>query len=408
MRILLVTPVPPQEGGAGAIPVLLHAQLEGLRTAGNEVTLVSGFGEERGEAEAVKRLVASGLDAHFADRRQPASAPARWRRRLRMAFAWSLGRRPWRAIWFADPGVQAILDGLTAMREFDVVVVEDSAMADYRLPAGVPSVLTEHEVLRSRPLRRPPADPRAWPGWVFEERDWHKRPRYQRAAWRRFDRVIAFGRRDAAAIAELAPEVADRVRANPFGLDLPPAPDPDREQDGSVLFTGNFTHQPNRDAARWLAGEIMPAVLDHRPDARLRIVGSCPPAEILDLAGPAIEVVADAPSVEPYIEAAAVIVAPVRTGGGMRMKVLQALGAGKATVTTSRGVEGFDCFEEPPPLAVADEGATFATAVAELLADAGRRREQGRRARDFAARHYSPAAWAARLGALYEEASSGG
>jgi glycosyltransferase involved in cell wall biosynthesis len=405
MRILLVTPVPPQEGGAGAIPVLLHAQLEGLR-ATSEITLVSAIGEEPGEAAAAERLTASGLDVHFANRRRPDRAPARWRRRLRMAVAWGLGRRPWRAIWFADPGVQTILDRLASIREFDVVVVEDSAMADYRLPAGVPSVLTEHEVLQPRPLRPPPVDPRAWPGWAFEERDWRKRPRYQRAAWRRFDRVIAFGRRDAAAIAELAPELAKRVRVSPFGLDLPPAPDSDREQPGSVLFTGNFTHWPNRDAARWLAGEIMPAVLERRPDARLLIAGSSPPAEILDLAGPAIEVVADAPSVEPYIEAAAVIVAPVRSGGGMRMKVLQALAAGKATVTTSRGSEGFDCFEEAPPLAIADDSEGFADAVAELLGDAGRRRELGRQARHFAARHYSPEAWAARLGSLYQEAGS--
>jgi glycosyltransferase involved in cell wall biosynthesis len=397
--------MPPQAAGSGAIPVLLDAQIAGLRER-NEVTLVSAVGEEAGEAEAARRLRDSGLDAHFADRRQPGAPGQRWRRRARMASAWA-GGNPWRAVWFADPGIQAILDRLARSHGFDVAVVEDSAMSSYRLPAGVPSLLTEHEVLRPRPVEWNPGGAKGLPGWAFGELDWRKRPRFQRRAWRRFDRVLAFGRRDAAAIAELAPEVAPRVRVSPFGLSLPPAADPAREQPGSLLFVGNFSHQPNRDAALWLAREIMPALLAQRPEARLRIVGSSPPPEILALASGAVEVIADAPSVEPYTEAAAVVVAPVRVGGGMRMKVLQALGAGKAVVTTSRGSEGFDCFTEPPPLALADEAEGFATTIATLLGEPARRRELGARARSFAEAHYSPTAWASRLERAYEEAIRG-
>jgi polysaccharide biosynthesis protein PslH len=147
----------------------------------------------------------------------------------------------------------------------------------------------------------------------------------------------------------------------------------------------------------------MPAVRARAPEARLRIVGSSPPAAILALAADGVEVFADAPSVAPHVEAAAVVVAPVRTGGGMRMKVLEALAAGKAVVTTSRGSEGFDCFEEPPPLAVADDAAAFAAAVGALLGDPARRGELRDRARDFAERHYGPAAWAERLRKIYAE-----
>ena len=405
MKILIVAPMPPQPAGGGAIPVLLDAQIAGLRER-NEVTLLGAVGEEPGEAEAARRLRDSGLDAHFADRRQPTAARRRWQRRARMASAWG-GGTPWRAVWFADPGIQAILDRLARSHEFDVAVVEDSAMSGYRLPAGVPSLLTEHEVLRPRPVEWSSGPARQWPGWAFGELDWRKRPPFQRRAWQRFDRVLAFGRRDAAAIAELAPEVAARVRVSPFGLALPPATDPGREQLGSLLFVGNFTHQPNRDAALWLAREIMPALLARQPEARLRIVGSSPPPEILALAGGAVEVVADAPSIDPYTEAAAVVVAPVRVGGGMRMKVLQALAAGKATVTSDRGSEGFDCFAEPPPLALADEAEGFAIEIATLLAEPGRRLELGARARSFAEAHFSPTAWAQRLEALYEEAIGG-
>jgi glycosyltransferase involved in cell wall biosynthesis len=234
--------------------------------------------------------------------------------------------------------------------------------------------------------------------------DWRRRPAFQRNAWGHFGRVLAFCNRDAAAIAELAPEVAARVRVSPFGLELPRAADPAREQTGVLLFTGNFTHFPNRDAAAWLANEIMPIVRERQPGAHLRIVGSQPPPETLDLTGPGVDVFPDPPSIEPHMEEASVVVAPVRTGGGMRMKVLQALAAGKAVVTTQRGSEGFDCFGAAPPLRVADTVEGFAEETATLLRDSLHRGELGRRARTFAERHHSPTAWAARLEAVYEDA----
>jgi glycosyltransferase involved in cell wall biosynthesis len=402
MRILIVAPMLPDPDGAGAIPILLHAQLTGLCER-NEVTLVTAIGDEPGEEEAARKLSEAGFDVHTADRRQPRTAAKRWRRRLRLATAWLRGT-PWRAAWFAAPGIQPILDRLAAASEFHIAVVEDSAMAGFRLPPGAASVLTEHEVLRPRRVDWHPGRPSQWPGWAWRELDWRRRHRFQRAVWKRFDRVLAFSRRDAEAITKLSPEVAGRVRVSPFGLDLPPVADPAREDAETLLFVGNFTHKPNRDAALWLAGEIVPALRRLHPKARLHLVGSSPPPSVLALAGPGVEVTADAPSIEPYLDAATVVAAPVRTGGGMRMKVLQALAGGKAVVTTPRGIEGFDCFEEPPPLIVADDAEGFATAVAELLVDPGRRHELGRRARSFAENHHGPAAWAARLEAVYGEA----
>jgi len=405
MRVLLVVPVPPQADGAGAIPVLLHAELLGLAQR-HEVTLVTPVGDEPGEAEAARRLEAE-VETHVADRRRPPPGLRRRRRQLRMATRWARGGWPWRTVWFADPDIQRILDRLAAERSFDVVAVEDSAMSVFRYPQGVPAVFTHHEVLRPRPLDWHPGSPRNWPSWAFGELDWRRWARFQPAAWRRFDRVQVFSQRDADAVAELAPDVAPRLRVNPFGLVLPPRAHPAREVAGTILFVGAFAHPPNRDAAIWLAREILPAVLARQPEARLRIVGSAPSAEVRALAGAHVEVVADAPSVLPHLEEAAVVMAPVRTGGGMRMKVLQAMAAGKAVVTTGRGTEGYTGFGAEPPLEVADSEAEIAAATAALLADDARRLALGERAREFAEHHYSPEAWAERLTAVYEEAREG-
>lgn len=402
MKILIVAPMPPDPSGAGAIPILLHAQISGLRER-NDVTLVTATGDETGEVEAVERLRAEGFDVYAADRRRPRTAAGRWRRRARLAAAWLSGT-PWRAAWFAEPGVQRILDRLAEEERFDVAVVEDSAMAGFRLPAGTPSVLTEHEVLRPRKPSWRPGPPSGWARWAWSELDWRRRYRFQHRMWQRFDRVLAFTRRDAETIVELCPNLAGRVTASPFGLAIPAEAGGAREEADTVVFSGNFTHQPNRDAARWLAEEILPALRRQRPKARLCLVGNAPPREVMEMAGPAIEVVADPPRVEPYIESAAVVIAPVRTGGGMRMKVLQAIAAGKAVITTPRGTEGFDRFGEEVPLRCADTAEGLAAAAAELLDDEGMRLDLGRRAREFAERHCSPAAWALRLEAAYREA----
>jgi polysaccharide biosynthesis protein PslH len=402
MRILLVTSMVPDPAGIGAIPKLLAAELEGLRER-HEVTLVTTFGEDPGQAEAAERLLRSGIDAHIADRRRSGSAARRWRVRAGLSANWVTRRWPWRVV-AGSGGVQPLIDRAAAEREFDVVAVEDNPVAVLRFPAGVPVVFTEHEAIRAAASQWRSKRLRERPQRALRAHDWRRWEKFLPRAWRRFDLLQVFCEADAAAVRQRAPELAARVRVNPYGMILPGATDPASVVPGTVLFTGTFAHLPNREAAIWLAREIMPAVRERQPEAMLRIVGRTPPREVLELAGPGIEVVADAPSMEAHLEQAAVIAAPVRSGGGMRMKVLEALARGKAVVTTSLGAEGFTCFEEPPPLAVADDAAALAAALADLLADDERRRQLGAQAREFALRHHSPAAWAARLEAVYEEA----
>ena len=402
MRILILAPMLPQGRGA-AIPMLLSAMVEGL-SARNEVTYVTSMGDEPGEAEAARDLQASDLDIHIADRRVPAEASRRWRRRVRLARSWATGGRPWRVLWFAEPAIQNELDRLAARREFDVIAVEDSPMAGFRLPAGVPTVYTEHEALRApidswRPQR--PAERLLQP---LRRRDWGRWPRFQPEVWRKFDLLQTYSAADAAVIEATSPELADRIRINPFGTILPPPLDPRLEVSGTVLFVGNFTHPPNRDAAIWLAESVMAAVWARSPQARLRIVGVAPPREVLDLAGPRVDLFPDAPSVRPHLEAASVVTAPVTTGGGMRMKVLEAMASGKAVAATPLGADGYTQFEEGPPIALGESAEELGEGIATLLVDPQRRRRMGLEAREFAERHHSPNAWAKRLEAVYEEA----
>ena len=161
-----------------------------------------------------------------------------------------------------------------------------------------------------------------------------------------------------------------------------------------MLFVGNFMHPPNLDAAAWLAREIVPRIRVLRPSARLTIVGAALPGQIRALGGDGVEFVGGVPLIGPVLESTALVLAPVRHGGGMRMKVLQALASGKATVTTRRGAEGLLLEDEEPPLVVADDADAIASAAALLLDDHAERRALGTRAREFVRRRHSPEAYA--------------
>jgi glycosyltransferase involved in cell wall biosynthesis len=390
----------PSAEGPGAIPVLLHAQLLALSSR-HEITLVTGIGDEPWEAAAAQ-AIAPGVSLHLADRRRPTGRRRRLRRQVELAGSWTLTRRPWRAVWFGPRAVQRVLTGLMDGGDFDIVVVEDIAMASLLASMSIPSVLTDHEVRRALPLPGPGSETLL--ARALSALDWRKTERFGPARWRRYDLLQVFTEADRAEMVRRDPSLEGRVRVNPFGIEIPPEADPALELPNTVLFLGNFTHPPNVDAAAWLVEEIMPVVWKVQPDAVLRIVGSNPPSEVRCLLRPRVELVADAESVEPDLAEAAVCVAPVRQGGGMRMKVLSALVAGKPVVATERGAEGYLRSSGMSPILVADDASGLAGHIASLLGDPVLRHRLGRLAREYAVEHHSPDAWGRRLDAAYAEA----
>jgi polysaccharide biosynthesis protein PslH len=405
MKILLITPMPPRVEAPGAIPLVLQAELTGL-SARHQVSLVTVVGDEPGEDLAAAELRATGVDVHVVDRRRPSGA-ARWQRRRRLASSWARGRYPWRTVWFADPRVQQLLDRLTRSEHFDVAVVEDNSMGIFALPPELPAVLTEHEVRRPRAVDWHCGPPNNWARWLLGEADERRWRTYQPSVWRRFDAVQVFSRRDAEGVAELAPDVAPRVRVNPFGVVLPEPADPARAEPGLLLFAGNFTHPPNVDAALWLGKEIMPRLRERSPGVKLLLAGPAAPPAVWALRGRDITVLGEVPTIKPYVEAAAVVLAPVRTGGGMRMKVLHAMASEKAVVTTSFGVDGLMLGPGEQPVAIADDVQGIVCATTKLLGDEALRRRLAARARAYAVEHHSPDAYARRLEAVFEEVITG-
>jgi len=140
-----------------------------------------------------------------------------------------------------------------------------------------------------------------------------------------------------------------------------------RDKCPSILFVGNFAYEPNIDAALYFSREIFPLILKDVPDAKLFLVGNAPPPEICSLTlNKQIEVTGRVASLIPFYKHADVVVCPLRIGGGVKVKVLEALGFGKAIVSTSVGAQGLD-LSNLRAVAVADDLTGFAEHVVRFL-----------------------------------------
>jgi glycosyltransferase involved in cell wall biosynthesis len=281
----------------------------------------------------------------------------------------------------------------------DVVQIEFPVMGQY-LDAldgsEAARVLVDHDAS----LR----DLRGWRGplgrvvGALDERAWR---RFERGVVERVQAVVVFTERDRAALEGLG--AATPVYEIPFGVPLPDAAlSPAGKGPPSVLFVGNFRHAANVDAALWLGRELFRPVRSELPDARLTIVGASPTPEVLALAADGVSVPGRVPEVAPYMDQAAVVVAPIRDGGGMRVKVLEALAAGKAVVATPVAVEGLDVTsgEQLEIAASADE---FSLALTRLLRDESRRTALAQSARAWACEHLGWGEAISRYEALYSE-----
>ena len=108
-----------------------------------------------------------------------------------------------------------------------------------------------------------------------------------------------------------------------------------------ILYVGTMSWGPNAAAAKYLALDVLPRIQQRIPDARLRIIGREPPPDIRALAGrPDVEVTGAVPDVVPHLREAHALAVPLESGGGTRLKILEAFAAGLPVVSTPVGCEG--------------------------------------------------------------------
>ena len=399
MRLLLLLPLAPRLGATNGGARVITQFLTEL-TARHEVAIL--YFREANEP---------GADPFFRERCayleevvRPASEMsvlARLARYFRLLLSLFLLRPMWVGDWLS-PEFARRARLLVQRFQPDIVQAELHVMAQYLAGLGqhqARRVLVEYEssaraalyLQNLTPLVRPLIE-------KIEKISWR---RYERKVYRQVDAIVAFTEADQKSIAKTAGRTPVHIISP--GTAIPEYPlDPLGSSPPGLLFIGNFYHPPNADAAKRLVESIFPSVRRWFPDARLLIVGEKPPADLNLSHSENIIVTGRVPEVTPYLDEAALFVAPLHLGGGIRIKVLESLAAGKAVVTTSLAAEGLD-IQDGQELAIAQTDREFVARIVDLLENPEKRLAMAKRARAWACRHVAWEHAIAKYEILYRE-----
>jgi len=263
-----------------------------------------------------------------------------------------------------------LVDELSARHQFDIAHADQLNMGQYaeRIP-GAFKILDAHNALWLLYKRLWETMSSGLRKWLLG-RDWRMLKTYEGRLVREFDAMLAVSHEDKIALQEAAGEMVD-IAVIPIAVDTEEVAVVEREPSPRhILHIGTMYWPPNIDSVNWFVQKIYPLIRQQRPDVQFDVVGSRPPAELLVLndADLGINVTGYVKDPTPYQQRAAVMVVPLLAGGGMRVKILNALAEGIPIVSTTLGYEGIEVTPGQDIL-VGDTPEAFAAEVLRVLND---------------------------------------
>jgi glycosyltransferase involved in cell wall biosynthesis len=341
---------------------------------------------------AVKALERAGITVSLI---APKKALSDWHLYLRL-FANVFSPFPFSVTKHYSSRFRRKLDNLLKDRSWDLIQCEWTPYARF-IPNGcaVPVLVTAHNIESEILARRARHSKSSIAKAFFYVQEWKMR-RFERRCLVRSSAATAVTRRDAMVMRGWG---VKSIKVVPNGVDLLACPaTQDNESENEILLLASLDWYPNVDSVEYFLREIFPIVRQGRPDATLRIVGRRPSEALMKRCSrvPGVIFVGEVADVYPHLARAAAFVVPLRIGGGSRLKILEALAAGKAVVSTSIGVEGLE-LASGKHLIIADSPTEFALSVERILASTPERRLLGSQGRLHVEAHHSWSAIARRL-----------
>lgn len=318
-----------------------------------------------------------------------------WRETSRRSpkFAWELlcnlfSKYPYNVNKDFDPRLRQRAIELTETSEFDLVICDFVQMARNVLDLKTPKVLFQHNV-EAEIFERHAVRDKGWLRRKYMGLQAAKMRRFEGEAGAQFDAVVAVSERDRSEYQrrygwEHSTAIDTAVDTEFF------APQPIEDASATkIVFVGSMDWLPNIDGADYFVEQIFPLIREQAPHAEFRIVGRNPTPGIQRLGEQeGIVVTGSVDDVRPELANAAVVVVPLRIGGGTRLKIYEAMAMQKAVVSTTLGAEGLAVTHDEDIL-LADDPQAFAGAVLRVLDDRETRRGLERQALGLAERFSS-------------------
>jgi glycosyltransferase involved in cell wall biosynthesis len=378
MRILqlcLKPPLPAVDGGC----VAMQSITEGLLEAGHNVKILTLHTHKHPFLPASippAFLKATAIEAVFADTRV---------RKLKL-LASLLNGTSYNLKRFDVPAFRTKLSALLQREKFDAIHLESLYMAPYistiRAHTQAPVAVRAHN-----------AEHQLWQRQAAESSSWIKRIVFGRiaaqlkTAERKYlaqaNGIAAISETDAQVLSHLLHERVP-VTYIPFALNLPAPDESVTKQAFTLAHIGAMDWAPTAEGVRWLCDKVWPHIYEANPEARLLLAGRHLREGDAHWSGPGIVVLGEVENAHLFMQQAAVVAVPARSGSGVRIKLAEALALGAAVVSTTTGAEGIPV-KEHENILLADDARAFANAVLRLFEHPETAERIGENARKLAA-----------------------
>jgi polysaccharide biosynthesis protein PslH len=397
VKVLLLTQVLPYPPDSG--PKVKTWNVLKYLARNHEVTLVSFIrGDQSAEVRHLKKYCSA---IHTV----PMSREA-WRDGWFMIQS-LVTRHPYLMVRDERTAMHQMIKQVTTQTQFDIVHADQLNMAQYaERVMGAAKILDAHNalwLLYKRLWETMTPGPKKW----LLGRDWRLLKQYEGEICRRFDGLLTVSKEDKGALQEAAAQSLDAT-VIPIAIDTDEVVKVHRSAEADhILHIGTMFWPPNIDGILWFLHEIFPIIRARRPKTSFDLVGAKPPPEIMafNRNGSGVNVTGYVVDPTSYYESTGVMIVPLRAGGGMRVKILNALAQGFPIVSTTLGCEGIDV-EVGRHLLVADTAESFAEATLGLLENKKLAHELGHNGRQLIQSTYDYRAACRPLETLYQQASS--
>lgn len=366
MRILVLTsyvPFPPHSGAK----IHVANQMKYL-SQNHDVTLMCPVRPNSGQAENAQKLVGEYCTE---------VKPIPWQKRSKIKYLPHLLRYirvgdPIGYFIFYHQELADALYHITATEHFDIVNIHHSYMAPYIEAISPQSrckrIITLHNVPYTQWQRMMTAERNIYKKAILF-RDWLFQKHATLKYVRRYDKTVTISELDRSIILKDVPQA--NIIAITTGLDtraIAPLSQPATFH--NLLFIGSMHYRPNVDAAQFLCQEIFPLIRQRMPETRLFIVGSNPPKGLRQLGKQTdgIMVTGYVDNVIPFYEKSCITLVPLRSGSGIRIKILESLALGRPVVSTTLGCEGLQVTHNQNIL-ISDTATDFATQTVRMMTD---------------------------------------
>jgi glycosyltransferase involved in cell wall biosynthesis len=393
-RVLVVSPYLPSRVAGG--PVRVRGLITSLAASTSVSLLAFAPTTSRVDVDADIRRRCEAVVVVPNEFRQIAGA-----RKRALQLRSLLSSRSFERVVHERTAFQTALDAMCERSSFDVIQIEHCFMAHYRFPPTASLVLDEHNVeyeIRSRTL----AVVRPGPRKLYDSLNHLKLRAEEQRSWRDVDACAVTSAHDEATIRSAFPAARTAVVPNAVDTEyFSPIATPTER--GTILFFGTLSYYPNLDGLLFFLRDVMPAVRRLHPSARLKIVGMGPPDALRRFAAPDVTFTGWVEDLRPHLAGASAIIAPLRIGGGTRLKILEAMAMALPVVSTTLGAEGL-AVRHGRELLLADTAERFAAEVVRVLRDDDLGAALGGAARRLVEASYDWRASARALEALYQRA----